>query len=62
MGSASSENGHYTGVSATVAANGNTTYTVTVTPVITDSACGALTLTNTGGLTSASGTAADCWR
>lgn len=42
--------------------NGNTTYIITVIPVITDTTCGALTLTNTGLRTSASGITAECWR
>ena len=59
MGSASSENGTYSAVASV--ANGNTTYLMTLTPTITDSTCGALTLTNTGAR-GAGGSVSDCWR
>ncbi len=64
--SASSENGNYTGAVATVAANGDTTYIISVTPAITDTTCGVLTLRNTG-LRGAKGVetgaiVSDCWR
>jgi type IV pilus assembly protein PilE len=59
MGSASSENNTYS-ADATVA-NGNTTYLITLTPTMTDSTCGELTLANTGAR-GAEGSVSDCWR
>lgn len=57
MDSGSSENGNYTGVAVTSAANGHTAYEIQVTPVINDT-CGMLTLTHTGARTPGG----DCWR
>jgi Tfp pilus assembly protein PilE len=58
MGSANSENDLYTGAVTTSAAIGHTAYEIRVTPVVTDTTCGPLTLTNTGARTPAG----DCWR
>ncbi len=55
-----SQNGAYT--AAIVTANGNTTYTLTLTPVIPDPDCGQLTIDNVGVRGSQFGVPAECWR
>jgi type IV pilus assembly protein PilE len=64
MASADSENAVYSGV--ITLANTNTTHLITLTPAITDSECGVLTLRNTGqrgakGVETGS-IVSDCWR
>jgi type IV pilus assembly protein PilE len=54
-----SENDIYTAV--VTQPNGTATFLITLTPTITDSTCGALTLANTGAR-GAGGSVSDCWR
>jgi type IV pilus assembly protein PilE len=57
-----SENDIYTAV--VTQPNGTATFLITLTPTITDSTCGALTLRNTGtrDKVGGTGTVAECWR